>query len=257
MKSIYASKLYKASKRKDRINAALIAPTNLALVQQLAESLDEEYKTLENFGMSPKEEKKDSKEDTGADIEDFVVDEEIDPQNDLVTMDDLGEASSSKGNKSSKPSKAPKHRSELDEKSEPKEDQPKADTSELIPESPANDQNSEPEASTNVTEKEEVNAATVLDLTTLKATLNSRGDTAGVTRIAEKENEVWIYYKDDVNLNNIMVDVIDYLMNSGYESFEFNRLARSDNAIVFEVKKETKDIIPQKKVEASTSAQSE
>ena len=45
MKAIFASKLYKASSRKDRIQAALNSLGNSELVQQLASSLDEEYKT--------------------------------------------------------------------------------------------------------------------------------------------------------------------------------------------------------------------
>lgn len=231
MKSIYASKLYKASKRKGRINAALIAPTNLFLVQQLADSLDEEFKTPENFGIVP-EEKESEFSEKETELDDFLVDEDIDPEKDLVTMDNLGETSTSDDKKSAS---APKHEPEPSGKPEPpEEDKLDSDVSELMPESPANESNSEPlEAFTEVPAKEKVTAATILDLTSLKATLNSREETTGVTRIAEKENEIWIYYNDDTNLNEIMTDVIEYLMNNGYDILEFNRLARSDNAIVF------------------------
>ena len=153
-------------------------------------------------------------------------------------VNDLGETSTSDDKKSAS---APKHEPEPSGKPEPPEgDKPSSDVSELMPESPANESNPEPpEASTEVPAKEKVTAATILDLTSLKATLNSREETTGVTRIAEKENEIWIYYNDDTNLNEIMTDVIEYLMNNGYESFEFNRLARSDNAIVFVMEKST------------------
>lgn len=237
MKSIFASKLYKASTRKDRIHAAIIAPSNLALVQQLADDLDEDYQTPENLGTAQSEPEQVNNPEG---LEAFLLDEEVNPETDLVTMDDLGESS---GNvkKSSSPkhhsssSKAPKA-PEGNDGPEPSAES-KADTSNLMPESPANEKPAEPtEAST------KVHFATAAYLTVLKNTLNEREDTAGVTRIAEKDNEVWIYYNDDVNLNNVMTEVIECLMNSGYESFEFNRLARSDNAIVFVVVRETSEI---------------
>lgn len=236
MKSIYASKLYIASSRKDRIHAALSSPSNLALVQQLAEDLDDQYQVPENLGAEPKEETKPASDSEGADdFDEFKVDEEIDPKNDLVTMNDLkSHAPSSSGHSSSHSSES---KSESDKPSESKES--KADTSDLMPESPANEQKpSEPaEASTRVTSN------TIADLSVLKSTLNSREDTAGVTRISKKENEIWIYYNDDVNLNNIMTNVIEYLMNNSYEQFEFNRLARSDNAIVFVNVIQTPDLL--------------
>lgn len=227
MQTIFASKLYQASTRKDRINAALIAPGNLQLVQQLADSLDEKYQTPENLDPEYKEKKAEKeKEKESEGFDELIVDEEIDPSKDLVTIDDLGE--SSKGKKS-----APKSSSHSAPKpssgptSEPKEDKPeKADTSDLMPESPANEIESTA-AST------KIQSSTIADLNTLKATLNSREDTAGVVRIAEKENEVWIYYNDDTNLNNVMTEVIECLMDTECCNFEFNRLARSDNAIVF------------------------
>lgn len=230
MESIFASKLYKASTRKDRIHAALIAPSNLGLVQQLADSLDEEYQTPKNLGVD--EFNKTEKAAEG--FNEFLIDEDIDPSKDLVTMDDIGTKSGgSKSSHSSRPSHlGPKPTFDDDDGPSdegPSGDKPDIDTSDLMPDSPATDE-SEPEPAEASTK---VHAATVVELTSLKSTLNSREDTAGVTRIAEKENEVWIYYNDDTNLNNVMTEVIECLMNSGYESFEFNRLARSDNAIVF------------------------
>lgn len=233
MKSIFASKLYKSSSRKERIQAALAAPGNLGLVQQLAESLDEEYQTPENLGVP--EQPEDS----------LIVDEEIDPEKDLVSIDDIDEGDSEK--KSSPKRHAsfshstPPSPSKGTEGEEPKHED--VDTSELIPDSPATEEKPEKkeepaEASTKVTATTDVRInpvpAEAIDLNVLKATLNSREDTAGVTRVAEKENEIWIYYKDEINLNNIMTDVIEFIMNTAeYKCFTFNRLARSDNAIVF------------------------
>ena len=69
----------------------------------------------------------------------------------------------------------------------------------------------------------------------VKGTLNARQDTAGVNRVQIKNDELWIYYNDDINLNNVMANVIGLLSISGYKYFEFNRLARTDNAIVFTI----------------------
>lgn len=238
MKSIYASKLYKASNRKDRIHAALIAPSNLALIQQLAEDLDEEYQTPENFGLEEESNADTSDVSTeDLDLDEFVVDEEVDPENDLVTMNDFSKSagghSISHKSSGSGSSSSDESNSQPEAPAEESSDKPKSDTSELIPESPANEQKPADSSTNAAQDQENIKATIALDLNVLKATLNSRGDTSGVSRIAEKDNEIWIYYNDEVNLNNIMTDVIEYMMTSGCENFEFNRLARSDNAIVF------------------------
>ena len=48
MQAILASKLYKCSKRKDKIHSALEDPVNLELVEQLKEYLDPEYLQPDN-----------------------------------------------------------------------------------------------------------------------------------------------------------------------------------------------------------------
>lgn len=231
MKSIYASKLFIASKRKEQIKAALLAEANSGLVQQLAEDLDEQYQTPENLGQGNEKPAEDAPQ-AGEDNEfnDFIVDDNVDPEKDLVTMDDLGKSSGG-AHKSASSGPAPKPSGD-----EPKGEKPESDTSELMPESPANEKPApalEPEASTQVENKTEVKASTLPDLNMLKGTLNNRKETAGVIRIAEKENEVWIYYNDDINLNDVMVDVIECITCLDTQPLEFNRLARSDNAVVF------------------------
>ena len=69
----------------------------------------------------------------------------------------------------------------------------------------------------------------------IKVILNSDESTKGINRISIKDSEIWIHYDDSINLNNIMVPVIEKLNASGYQYLEFNRLARSENAIVFQV----------------------
>jgi hypothetical protein len=247
MKSIYASKLFKTSKRKDRIKAAVMAPSNLGLVQQLAEDLDDEYKEelLEEQSKDKTSDSEDQSKENN-EFDNFIVDEDVDPENDLVTMNDIGRSSGV--HKSSKPS-SPKSHEDHDDDSEhkeeksksdnPKPDKPKTDTSDLIPESPANEKPKPTESSTHVDQKENIKASFLSELNVLKDTLNSRQDTAGVTRIAQKEKELWIYYNDDVNLNDIMVDVIECIMKLDFNMIEFNRLARSDNAIVFVITVQT------------------
>lgn len=81
-----------------------------------------------------------------------------------------------------------------------------------------------------------------LEVESIKGTLNSKDDTSGVSRVGVKDNkEVWVYYNDNVNLNDVMVPVIEQMNASGYNYLEFNRLARSDNAVVFVVLREDTD----------------
>lgn len=245
MKSIiYSSKLYIASSRKDRINAAMAAPGNIALVQQLSADLDEEYKTPENMGQSDEVKEEDQSENN------IIVDMEVDPKKDLMTVDDLVGKHSSRDHSapSHSPSPSPSGPSEKPEGDEG------PDTSELMPESPANEKPQKEEKP--VEESTQIKSVTIIkpeekvNLETLKGSLNAREDTCGVLRIAEKEEkEVWIYYNDDVNLNDIMTNVIEFVANAGFTALEFNRLARSDNAIVFELVRQTVSI-PNSKIES-------
>jgi hypothetical protein len=75
----------------------------------------------------------------------------------------------------------------------------------------------------------------------IKGFLNSKQDTTGVNRVQIKNDELWIYYNDDINLNNVMTNVINTLNAANYKYFEFNRLARTDNAMVFTVSVERTD----------------
>ena len=58
-----------------------------------------------------------------------------------------------------------------------------------------------------------------------------------------KDSELWIYYKDDVNLNDKMIEVIEVLNSTGYTYLAFSRLARSNNAIVFDINLNTSEDI--------------
>ena len=104
----------------------------------------------------------------------------------------------------------------------------------------------EPEAVESVTkEGKPITSATIIywntlddvvsDCETIKGTLNTREDTKGVTRLQVIDHELWIYYNDDSNLNDKMIEVISVLNSVGYTYLKFNRLARSNNAIVFDI----------------------
>ena len=76
---------------------------------------------------------------------------------------------------------------------------------------------------------------------TIKGTLNAREDTSGVNRLQVKDQELWIYFTDDTNLNDKMIDVIEVLNGTGYTYLAFSRLARSNNAIVFDINLNTQE----------------
>lgn len=224
--SIYSSKLYKSSKRRDRIQAALLAAGNQGLVQQLAEDLDDEYQKPEII----------DPESTEVKTEEEPV-EEPEAESELEVDGEDNEVLSLKDAKklvSDHPSHSPK--SDTEDPMVLKDDDVPP---EVVPEDKP-EPKKEPESVDSATRV--VTTVPDIDLEAVKGSLNARAETAGVSRVADKSNEVWIYYKDDVNLNNVMVDVIELLSNSGYITLEFNRLARTDNAIVFEKIKEATDI---------------
>lgn len=77
-----------------------------------------------------------------------------------------------------------------------------------------------------------------LEVDDIMGILNANGDTSGVIRTRRKDDELWVYYSDDVNLNDVMVPAIEMMNRPGYTYLEFNRLARSDNAVVFVILEE-------------------
>ena len=239
MKAIYASKLYRASKRKDHIKAALVNSNNVALVQQLADNLDEEYQRPELLiSEEEQEEKEQAQQGQGqpsssgssegghgggggmsipSSLSSGIDPEEFDPEEDLVDFPEGEDGEVSEGDNDSEP--------EFEPNNNPSEE----DIAEA----------------TEIRANEETCCLSIDDLSSLKNNINLIGDIAGVTRIASKEDEIWIYYNDDTNPNNIMTDVIEYVAKL-YPCLEFNRLARSDNAIVFEMVKSTPSEVAEK-----------
>lgn len=227
LQAICASKLYKSSKRKDAINAAFDNPINAELVGQLASALGEEYQTS-NFLSKKREDVKDTHEDLS---EEFA-----------------SESGNLDNNISSSPS-AVSHKSSSDLSNDTVDTETGESSSDGADSNVQDSSESESVSSEPVQESSNISGGTAVlgsfprsifknmrqTSDEIKGMLNFKDSTAGVNRILTKENELWIYYNDDVNLNNVMAEVIELLNASSYIYLEFNRLARSDNAIVFQI----------------------
>lgn len=196
LEAIFASKLFKDNKYKDKIVSNINDPINSELVKQLRESLDSDaINKLDDINSKLESDEK--------------PDENF---NDLPESDDNND--------------------DEDKSSESDEDNDTQTTD--IEESVR--LNGEPiEAQTALYQEPKFDFNVSDHLDEIKGLLNAKDDTAGVSRIIVKNNELWIYYEDKINLNNVMTPVIEILNAANYSYLEFNRLARTDNAIVFEI----------------------
>ena len=201
--AIYASKVFQCSKRQTEIRNKIESSGNIELLQQLIGDLDEEFQTV-NTVAPELNDQKDTKESDSNETNDSV---------DSVESDQPAKSPSVGQPVSFTPSS---------EKEEPDDNS----------DSEVSDQESEDKVQEPVEESTKIH---VIPLDEIKGTLNHVADTAGVSRIEMKDHELWIFYNDEVNLNNIMTEVIELLNNTGYTYLSFNRLARSNNAIVFEI----------------------
>lgn len=213
---ICSCKMFRNSKDKDNVLATLKNPTNSELVVQLQSYLDPQYR---------KKKDKPDMDDTKVSDKELVSD---DPTN--VTTD----STATTGNSALGFSEAGETISKIDE---------------VPDEVPLPDTNSDPGDNTNADVQDDdgnvnssISASTSLNSSvpvvsgdSLKGLLNTSEDTEGVSRIRITDDEVWIYYEDKKNLNNIMGSVIELLASANYCCLEFNRLARTDNAIVFQL----------------------
>lgn len=243
LQRIYSSKLYVTSTRKDRIHAAIQDPINAELVQQLSEYLDDtaqmelkqavKEEEAEEAGVAPA----DNSETSGSD-------------------DSFAPAPSGGGSHASFTGDVFKDFGEddLEGGEEVSED---ISVEEGVEPAPEPEVEVPVEEATRV-EGQPITAAcqlwntfddVVSDCETIKGTLNSREDTTGVNRLQVKDSELWIYYNDDANLNDKMVEVIEALNALGYTYLTFNRLARSNNAIVFDIELVQGPIKSEKEIE--------
>lgn len=200
MKQLYACKMYKSSTRKSKIQAALSNPVNQPLVTQLRSYLDDEYRKEEI--LEPDIEMKKGK---GSPVKDEHIDESS--KDGKKVIDDNTKFSNPNG----------------DKEDTDVEDADKGSNS------------SEDDNNVNSSKKCAIRSS--IDLDSLKGTMNAVSDTCGVQRVKidEDKKELWVYYNDDINLNDIMTPLIELLESSSYNYLIFNRLARSGNAVVFEI----------------------
>lgn len=241
MSSIFACKMYLNSKNKDKIRAAAEAPINQELVLQLKTYLGDDALAIQQ----------ETERQKAAEVQ-----EEISKLNKGAAFE-LGDRNSPGG--SPRPmggapmGGAPSEEFDLPEDGEgelPELDDSNASFS-------AEAESTSTESATKITKLTPINACTQLLVEAaeeIKGLLNSREDTAGVERLGFKDDsEFWIYYNDDVNLNSVMSKVIDLMFAAGYTMLTFNRLARSNNAIVFTYGEELTVVAPSNETQASTS----
>ena len=198
--AIYASKVFQCSKRQTEIRNKIESSGNIELLQQLIGDLDEEFQTLN------------------------TVAPELNDQKDTEESDSNKTDNSVESNK---PTKSPSVGQPVSFTPSSEKEEPDDNSDSEAPDQEPEDKVQEP--------VEESTKIHVIPLDEIKGTLNHVADTAGVSRIEMKDHELWIFYNDEVNLNNIMTEVIELLNNTGYTYLSFNRLARSNNAIVFEI----------------------
>lgn len=234
---IYSSKLYTTNPRKDRIHAAINNPMNVELVQQLSDLLDDDAKAKLDEAIAEKNAEREAREaeDAAAQAPEAGGEEFPDEENNVFSPSFSGGGHHSappSGGMSSGPDifGEPEGPEAPAEGGEPEVPAPE------VPEAPVEESSGlEGDAITADTDIDDVVFDIANESNVIKGTLNSRGDTAGVLRIAVDDNELWVYYKDEVNIGDIMVDVIETLNGANYTYLTFSRLARSNNAIVFDI----------------------
>lgn len=210
LKIIYSSKLYKASSRKDKIRANINNPINVELVQQIADYVDaNEPKQLDTKVNEPSESVVKRSDhpapNRSADKINYSSESDVSPSDDIEPMPGLI----------------------ADDKTisdEPQPAQPEDESAEEINES---------EKLTDDTVQGVEGICSSIDINQIKDELNDSPLTEGVIRVANKAREIWVYFNDNTNLNDIMVNVIDSIFSRYGAQLEFNRLARSENAMVF------------------------
>lgn len=206
---VLSSFVYSGSSRKLAILAAANNPINTELVTQLVGYLDEEY-------LKPKEEAapikpaesraKHAADKSNSKSADPVASQPKSSRSSFSIRDDSRSLASMFGDDVDEPEPEPELTIDDKTSTEPVEPDSGVESSTQIPDT-----------------FESISASAA-------AALNAFDATAGVRSTKVQGNELWIYYKDDVNLNGVMESVIDSMPDS---IVEFNRLARSHNAIVF------------------------
>ena len=230
-KAIFSSKMFLASNNQEKIRAAFADNANLELIRQLDEYLGDEYIAL----LKPEKQKDEIPEKVDNQVEtekpETTAEPEQKPSGSPIKPSLREEYTKLEKDLDNDTDNAPEMTTESETSTET---ETSAQTSSGTAESVEN--------STEIKSETAIESATTVmpisyedAVTEIKGILNADSATAGVSRVQKKDDEIWIYYKDSVNLNNIMDLVIETMDSASYTWMIFNRLARSDNAMVFAV----------------------
>ena len=225
MKAIKSCRQYKYSNRKSIIQSTLLDPINKELVLQLSNYLDlddqkdnedAETKAVDNTEIIQEVDDKNEENSTLEDNNIQPIDnKELNADdNDINISEDTDIAEQDK-------------RLDLEDNDEDKQD--------TVTQSKNEGEEDKKESVTATTYVKEDNRFLT---DAILGVLNAEELTSGALRYQVIDNtELWIYYKDDKNLSKLMINIINRLKSCGYNMLEFNRIARSNNAIVFEINK--------------------
>lgn len=225
---IFSSKLFAVSSRKAEIRAAASNPINQNLMQQLSTALDKSYQKAE-YLLDEEDQEKLRQEQTES------VETKVDETEESEVTEEPGAEPKEHSAPPAKPSNL-HSKFKAAEKNMSEEESP--ENAEGVP-TDTGSVDTKTEAATDIDtgiDDSDMDDNGIQDTKSIadsvKATLNDNEDTTGVSRTAIKDDELWVYYEDSINLNKVMASAIETLNTLGY-GLEFNRLARSDNAIVF------------------------
>lgn len=239
LSTIQNSKVYRGSKRKASILAAVNKPINSELVQQIESYVD---------GVPISKIQKDKVEDNSE-----VALKDVPSNN---SHDASPKESTSTRSTSASPSSRPTrslsfHSTDFSDNSEDLSDNSdfeNSDDFDDVPESKLSSEDEEEqevEESSNLTNTSSIQASTYVTVdqvseaaNLITGMLNLVDETKGATHAAVKggsDNELWIYYDSEVNLSSILEAVIKQINDQGYYFLEFHRVARDVNAIVFTI----------------------
>lgn len=225
---IFSSKLFAVSSRKAEIRAAASNPINQNLMQQLSTALDKSYQKAEYLLDEEDQEKLRQAQTESAETE-------VDETEESEVTEETGAEPKEHSAPPAKPSNL-HSKFKAAEKNMSEEESP--ENAEGVP-TDTGSVDTKTEAATDIDngiDDSDMDDNGIWDTKSIadsvKATLNDNEDTTGVSRTAIKDDELWVYYEDSINLNKVMASAIETLNNLDY-GLEFNRLARSDNAIVF------------------------
>lgn len=233
--AIFASKLYQSSSRKDRIHSAYMNPLNAELVQQIDSYVSPKYQKL----LEPEEQ-----EPTDSQNLDTANTGEDDGRSSSGSSYSGGGGSSFSGGGSFSGGDIPGMVTDEPEESAESDEGSSDMSREPVSESPAESESDESVEQSTVIASSCTEKDAALEVDTMKGSLNVKAETAGVIRVRVKDKELWVYYQDSINLNSVMPDVIDTMNALGYTYLEFSRLARTDNAIVFDIYESMQQIQP-------------